>query len=77
MRITVNDENETVTASVKCVICKRRIEFEVSFNGMNEYLDGALVQKAFPELDISYRELLISETCSGCFDAMFGEKNDS
>lgn len=33
---------------------------------------GELIQNVFPHLDVPTRELMISNTCGTCWDAMFG-----
>lgn len=56
---------------ITCWRCKGLFVFDVDDKGYEEYQDGKLIQVALPELSISNRELMISETCGECFDRMF------
>lgn len=63
---------EKVLIAVGCGDCGKQFAFEVSLNGYESWLAGELIQRAMPELKPEERELFISNTCSTCFDEMFG-----
>lgn len=54
-----------------CPVCGEEWEVDVDFDGYIKYKNGALVQDAFPYLEPSVRELLISGICDKCYTAMF------
>lgn len=59
--------------NVPCVLCGVTNSIECSKDGYRKWQGGALVQDAFPELDASQRELLISGVCPTCWDNMFAD----
>jgi len=54
-----------------CNECDRDIPLVVQLEDLEKYNNGAFVQDAFPYLNAGDRELIISGTCSECFDKMF------
>lgn len=68
---------------VKCPICQKDqiLKFDKeqteAFNaGLELVRQGMLIQHAFPFLSSNERELLISGTCSKCWDEMFAQQDD-
>lgn len=62
----------TTTINVTCRCCQERTEIFVKMEDFRAWQNGKLVQDAMPYLSAAERELLISRTCSACFDAIFG-----
>ena len=61
---------------IPCVMCDQ-ISYVLAWDHEIEaYLAGKLIQDAFPSLDADERELLISQTCSDCWDKTFPETSD-
>lgn len=56
---------------LKCQGCQKRKSIEVEDEAFDNWTKGTLVQKAFPELSVGDREMLISGLCSECFDELF------
>lgn len=59
--------------TVKCQWCNSVYHLNIDIADLRAWQNGALAQNAFPYLDASERELLISGTCSTCWNDMFGE----
>ena len=53
-----------------CSICSRTGFVEVSSEGYTARKKGALIQEAFPELDKSLREQIVSGTHPKCWESM-------
>ena len=70
--------NSTII-SVICNSCGKKYEVTVNLQDFVDWEKGVgpkrFAQNAFPYLSPSERELLISHTCSKCFDEMFGEED--
>ena len=58
-----------------CISCKKEYKIEVNTADLYSYMNGELVQRAFPYLSAAERELIISGVCDKCFTDMF--KDDS
>lgn len=56
-----------------CQWCNTEHDLSVTRKGYKDWMNGAFVQVAFPELSADDRELLISGTCGICWDDMFGD----
>jgi len=67
--INIGDRNTTFI--VKCNLCGETSALEIPIAGFRRWQYGELIQNALPELDPRQRELLISRTCSKCFDELF------
>lgn len=65
---------DTVTVVGKCLFCKDPHRFEVPEEQFQNYRAGAMVQNAFPDLDINLREFMVSGVCGACFDNTVGPK---
>lgn len=59
------------TLSITCISCKVEHSIDVHPADMERYKNGVHAQNAFPYLTEDQRELLISQICGTCFDAMF------
>ena len=68
----------TVVLSVKCNICKKVYAVYVTPESYEEYCspNRRLIQEVFPYLTPSERELLISNTCDTCWNAMFPDEDE-
>jgi hypothetical protein len=51
-------------------------DFMVPKQGLENYKNGMLLQKALPELSADKRELIKSAICGSCWDEMFKEPDD-
>jgi len=58
---------------VSCMVCNAKQDLEVNEHDFHSWQSGTKIQNAMPYLSADERELLISGTCSKCFDEMFGE----
>lgn len=59
---------------VKCRSCGRDFMFNVTDEQYKQYVNGEnLIQRIFPELSASQRELLISRTCEDCWNKLFSD----
>lgn len=58
----------------ECRWCHKIVPLEVSMDGLIAWEDGLLIQDALPELTPGEREILITGTCSECFDKMFHDQ---
>lgn len=65
---------DMVRISITCCECHNAIQFDMNeeewFAGLAALNQGALMQHAFPNLQPSWRELLISRLCPCCFDSI-------
>jgi hypothetical protein len=61
----------TVTISNKCHTCPRTVSIDVERNAFRNWINGTLIQVAFPELNDTERESLISGFCGACQDDLF------
>lgn len=64
------------TRRIACRIC---FQLEVvSYNAadMEAWINGTLIQNAFPYLTASQREMIQTQTCSQCWDAMFADEDE-
>lgn len=55
-----------------CVFCGNEYEVAVKSTEWFNYINGALVQDAFPDLSTEDREFLISSICPTCQSKIFG-----
>lgn len=67
-----------VILSVECNLCGKTYAVYVTEESYNEYCspNRRYVQDIFPYLSADERELLISHTCSECWNKMFGSDED-
>ncbi len=70
--------NTLITVTTRpCFHCGREGEVTVSSAGLVAYNSGKHVQDAFPELDKTIREQIISGTHPKCWDDMFAFDEDA
>lgn len=63
------------TIDITCRSCREVVPVSVSLEDYTRWqLGGGLIQNVMPYLSADDRELLISGTCSSCWDAMFGDE---
>jgi hypothetical protein len=67
------DSSDQVTIEVACTCCNQTKTLQVSKRGYDRWVKGELIQNAIPEVPFNDREILISQTCSDCFDRLFAE----
>lgn len=70
-------ENNTITIEVTCMMCRQMKALQLPVSGYAAYKAGMLIQRAMPSVPDGDRELLISQTCGPCFDALFEEGDDA
>lgn len=63
-----------VVVTQVCPLCDEISEVMVEESGLEEWLNGALIQDALPDLTPGQRETLLSGCHEGCFDAAFREE---
>ena len=59
---------------VGCKMCGDLHTIQLSYSGEAAWRCGELIQDALPELTADERELLLSQTCGKCWDALFPEE---
>lgn len=57
---------------IECVMCGKDHSVAVDFEDFQDWENGKLVQDAFPYLDPTEREQLISRLCPSCQKEIFG-----
>jgi uncharacterized protein YbaR (Trm112 family) len=57
--------------TLPCPICKKSSVLDVDEEQMERYANGELIQRAFPDMPPSERELLITGTHPECWDKMW------
>jgi len=62
-----------VKSLIKCQCCNNIKCITMTTDSIISYENGALVQDAFDYLSADDRELIISRTCSDCWNKLFGE----
>ena len=71
------DNNELVEYRASCPFCGAVNVIKVPKLGLQAYNNGALVQRAFPNLTAAERELIITGICSKCWDRCFGGDDEN
>lgn len=66
-------DDTTGEALILCRECKEIKRRKVTRKQIANWADGALIQRAMPELSRDETELFISGTCSPCFDKLWEE----
>jgi len=70
--MTINSVNVTVT----CPFCGSESHMVLDYRSFENWLNGELVQNAFPYLDANERERITSGICPECWDRMFPSEED-
>lgn len=63
----------TVVRKVPCRNCDTATAIEMDSAAHDQWRNGLLIQKAFPDMPDDQRELLISGICGACWDNLFGD----
>ena len=69
-------DNIIVGLHLKCNLCGVKKDIAVDKKAYDDWKNGMLAQKAFPELSAEDREWIISQTCPKCWDKMFKEEEE-
>lgn len=64
------------TISKVCLTCNVEHRIDIYLDDLMRFHNGTHAQDAFPYLTEDQRELLISEICGTCFEAMFAEDDE-
>ena len=67
----MTEAKDMVEIGAGCTMCSQRFIIQASRTGYNAWKSGGLIQKVLSELSKEDRELLISGTCSACFEKLF------
>lgn len=59
-----------------CRLCNEEHEIFVDTNDFIDWQKGEYVQNVWPHLTTAAREIMISGTCSHCFDELFGDEDE-
>lgn len=60
-----------IKVGIHCSVCNKKVVLEVSSSDLDDYKKGnKLVQRCFPYLTPSQREMLISGYCESCWDEL-------
>lgn len=65
-----------ISMTISCPFCHRTSDVHLPIEGFFAWRAGALVQNAFPKLELEVRETLISGMCVSCQDTIFGEDDE-
>ena len=65
-----------IKLEINCVFCGKTHTVEVKEKDYRKYLNGELVQKAFPYLNATQREQIISGICPKCQESIFGSEEE-
>lgn len=66
----------TMKVHTKCPRCKKQEDIEVPKLGYQQWVSGALIQRAMPGLSATQREQLMTGICGQCWDEMFKEEEN-
>jgi hypothetical protein len=67
--------DKVIVTTRQCIMCGLLHEVEVDEAQLRRYMEGEFVQKAFPDMSVAERELLVSGTDDECFNLMFPEED--
>ena len=67
---------DCISMTISCPFCHKTSDVHLPIEGFLAWRAGALVQKAFPKLEIEIRETLISGMCVSCQNMIFGEDDE-
>jgi hypothetical protein len=62
------------TINVDCKFCGSHHEIELDLKDLKAWQAGQKIQVVMPYLDADQRELLISNTCTKCWEDIFPEE---
>jgi len=69
----MHDVDAMIRMTRNCTSCNKPVSIEIKPSSLLFWRQGALIQDAFPYLNSSERELLLSGICPSCWDKMFKE----
>ena len=72
----LNVMNGKVAIATTCPMCGDTKVLSLSEKGYKAWQNGALIQRALPDLGADDRERLISGICPSCWDKMFSVPDD-
>jgi hypothetical protein len=61
--------------TVSCPRCKKPQNLRLPIDGLRAYNNGALIQVAFPNLSVAFREMLLTGWCDDCWNEIFLEED--
>jgi hypothetical protein len=65
------------SVTIPCIRCKKQVKLNVRVRDLEAWKQGeSYVQKLFPYLSASEREMLLSRYCGDCWGEIFPEKNE-
>lgn len=64
------------TISCRCPLCGTITQVTCEENAWQKYVNGALAQEAFSDMDAYTRETIISGMCLKCQESFFEEEED-
>lgn len=59
-----------------CPWCGKNYLFEVPYEGLEKWRGGEMIQNAFPEVNATIREHLLTGYCEDCQEKLFGEDDE-
>ena len=65
-----------VSVNTQCRSCGECQKISFNANDWQRWQEGEFIQEAMPYLSAAEREMMISEICETCFDAMFPEDGE-
>jgi hypothetical protein len=69
--------SETIVVKTKtCHVCGKYELWSLDSNAVKSWQEGEYIQRAFPDMSIEDREILISGTHPACWDKLFPEEED-
>lgn len=73
-RVLTWGDDAVIVQCRPCVMCGAESEMTLARAPFMQWQNGALIQTAFPNMPIKDRELLLSGTCSPCFDYLLEDE---
>ena len=67
---------ETINIKTTCPLCEKETIITVDADKYEQYKNGELIQRCFPELSAAVREQLITGICPECWDKYMGSDED-
>ncbi len=62
---------DKIQIEIVCVKCGQKHIISIFEQDYLKWVNGAMIQNAFPYMDKGVREMFISQICSDCFDLIF------
>jgi len=69
-------DGQVTVKTPPCPMCGKTALLEVDADGLRMWQAGAHIQRAFPQLEASQRELLMTGTHPACWDRMWVEDEE-